>query len=359
MNSISLGVFLQASKLVTADFSSMSSFGDQQRRDRRAADILGRSSMLTRPTAAQPVASRVAPQASHSFNVPGPRAAPIDVDRISLLDPKEIANAMMHTSAKVREPVLQHVNGASVNRLNVTRHIVETLNKGASLETYQSTEAAISSLARIDLQGNVSGSVMPAWLKESIVGIFVKYFTSPDAPTALIPQVIEDVKALNLHLELSLKLLDWIDETCKSGRVYRALQTIQLLGLATPEIIVRILSQMQHFSPIAMDDLSSGVKEPSCLHTAVAVLLHFHDTAFNLKVLETINSILADPPVYSTRNHAPTQRRLFVTALLDLLSLKFSTRIRKFQEAQEVCASFLLLAFLTPPGQSRSQKQRR
>jgi hypothetical protein len=89
-----------------------------------------------------------------------------------------------------------------------------------------------------------------------------------------------------------------------------------------------------------MEDISSGTKEPSCLRTAGAVLLNFHETAFNLKVLETINNILTDPPVYATRNHAPTQRRLFVTALLDLLSSKFAVRIRKFQEAQEVCCIF-------------------
>jgi hypothetical protein len=306
-------------------------YAEQKRKETRAADILDRSASLARPHASP----RVGVQTSQSFGASSAsmlrKPAPPEAEKLSAMDPKEIANALMHASATVRAPILEQVNNSALNKLNITRQIVEALGKADDLQAYQSIEGAFASLSHINLSGMGS---LPPWLKDGMVATFVAYFTTGEERYT--PMVVADVQRLNMHLEVALKLLDWIDDTCQVGRVYRGLKAIQLLRVATPEIIVRIISKMHHFSPIAMADLSTGRTEPACLDTAIAVMEQFHETSFSVKVLEVINALLLDPPVYGTRNHAPTQRRRFVTALLSLLSLKFAARIRKFQETQEV-----------------------
>ena len=306
-------------------------FAEQQRKETRAADIMSRTASLSRsprtPTSAPAV------QGSQSFSGAA-RRAPVDVsaEKLAALDPKDIANAVMHASATVRLPVLEQLNSSAINKLNVVRQVVEALAKPDDLQPYQSVEGAFASLSSIDFSS--SGTALPGWLRDSMISTFVTYFTTADEKYT--PLVVGDVQKLNLHLDVALKLLDWIDDTCQSARVYRALRAIQLLKVASPEMITRILAQMHHYSPVTMEDLSTGRKEPACLDTAIAVIEAFHETSFNAKVLEVINKLLQDPPVYGTRNHAPTQRRRFVTALISLLQLKFAPRIRKYQESQEV-----------------------
>ena len=308
-------------------------FAERQRKEARAADIMTRTSSLARGAA--PPARGGAVHASASLSSSHASKRTPDVEKLTQMDAKDIANALMHASPRVRAPIIEQLNSSTLNKLNITRQIVEALGKPVDLQPYQSVVGAFDALAGIDI--HAAGSTLPSWLKDSMVALFVAQFTTGTDMSEL---VVRDVQRLNLHLDVALKLLDWIDATCQTARVYRALDAIQKLGVATPEITVRILSQMQHFSPVPLEDLASGRKEPACLETAISVIENFHDTSFSVKVLEAVNKLLLDPPVYSTRNHAPTQRRRFVSALINLLRLKFAPRIRKFQETQEVSRPF-------------------
>ena len=151
---------------------SSTAFSEQQRKDRRAADILARSVSLARPAPA-----RAPITASLSVRVPSSnKARPPEVEKLSALDPKDVANALMHTSSRVRDHVLEQLNSSVVNKLNVTRQMVEALGKRDELLPFQSAEAAFASLSAIDLRS--SGTALPQWLKDSIVATFVSYFTA-------------------------------------------------------------------------------------------------------------------------------------------------------------------------------------
>ena len=54
-------------------------------------------------------------------------------------------------------------------------------------------------------------------------------------------------------------------------------------------------------------------------------------------MLEMLDTLLKKPPVYATKNHAPTQRKRYVSILLAMLQSKYASRIKRFQQAQEVC----------------------
>jgi hypothetical protein len=69
-------------------------------------------------------------------------------------------------------------------------------------------------------------------------------------------------------------------------------------------------------------------------HVCMYVYLHLCSP----QVLEMLDTLLKKPPVYATKNHAPTQRKRYVSILLALLQSKYTSRIKKFQQAQEVCA---------------------
>ena len=146
------------------------------------------------------------------------------------------------------------------------------------------------------------------------------------------------IKRLDYGVAVTGGLLDWVDRVCESGRVYKAICAIHKLEASSPEYINRILLKMHHYSPSPLTLIDSNTKEPSCLEAALALLESTSDVTFNVKVIQTIQRLLETPPVYSTRNHVVTTRRIYTAGLLDLLTHKASKRIRKFQQDQEVKA---------------------
>ena len=253
-------------------------------------------------------------------------------DRIKGLDARAIANALAHTSLYVRQPLLSDVNASQCNRFAIVRALIDILAKKEDMLPYQSVSAAFSSLAGIDLSSRSSS--MPSALHDALVEIFVNYLVDQD--DTHVKDAVEVASQMALRTHVALRLLDWLDQNCQSPNVHRALRALKLIDLATPEIIVRILSTMHHFSPSSFLRLDGGSSDPSCLDASAEILHQFADISYNVKVLETIDNLLKKPPVYATKNHAPTQRRKYIVVLLALLETKYAARIKKFQQTQQV-----------------------
>eukprot|EP00042_Codosiga_hollandica_P054558 m.740879 g.740879 ORF g.740879 m.740879 type:complete len:2074 (-) comp58934_c0_seq2:142-6363(-) len=268
---------------------------------------------------------------SHSHSQPSGSKLLSNKDFIKSAESRQVANALAHGSPHVRLGLLAEVNQHECNRVAIARSLIDILSSKDEMLAYQTVAAAFLSLSGLDLRSRSSSP--PAAFHDSLIDTFVDYLVGKDE--VHIPVVIDVLGKMSLRTHVVLRLLDWLDRHCQSTSVYRALCAIKLIDVATPEIIVRIVMAMHHFSPSPFVSLESGVSEPSCMDSALDVLQQFPDVSYNIKVLETFDNLLKKPPVYATKNHAPTQRRKYVTTLLVLLQSKFAPRIKKFQQSQQ------------------------
>ena len=219
-------------------------------------------------TRAQAILSRAA---QHSVS---------NAERIKTLEPRTVAAALAHSSMYVRTPLLTDINASDCNRLAIVRALIELLSSKDDLQPYQSVSAAFASLAAIDTRAK--SAALPQLLHDALVDVFVHYLVGRDETH--VNETVRAVTAMSLSKHVVLRLLDWLDANCQSASVYRALRAMRLIDVATPEIILRVLASMHHFSPSALVRLESGSPEPACLDAAADFLLGAPEVSYTNKV---------------------------------------------------------------------------
>ncbi len=250
-----------------------------------------------------------------------------------------MSEVLLHQSKELRTRVLDEINGApDMDFVTLLGHMVKTVEENR-MKVYQSRRAGMEALALMDIGADISR--LPESLMKPLLSMFIRCLME-DAETA--QAAADAVLAQGLQERVVLNLLKELATRSKTERVAQYLRAVQRVCSGSSLVATAVIELMPHFSPTGLMDLQTRKAEPSCLETAVELLMTFPQSCFDVKVLEILEGYIRDPRAFATRHHAITQRERIIIASLKIIRAKHGKAIAEDQVRQEKAAADLAAA---------------